>query len=182
MDSSVLTKDNFMRYTGKSDGNSWNFERFNPEYFRHIEYCIAELMKMGIEADLILMHPYDRWGFSCMTEEQDELYLRYVTARFSVFRNVWWALANEYDVMSKSIDNWEQYAKIIMENDPYNHLRSIHNCITFYDHIRPWITHCSIQRQDIYKTAEYTNEWRELYKKPIVLDEIAYEGNIQHGW
>lgn len=182
MDSSVLTKDNFMRYTGKSDGNSWDFERFNPEYFRHIEYCIAELMKMGIEADLILMHPYDRWGFSCMTEEQDELYLRYVTARFSAFRNVWWALANEYDVMSKSIDNWERYAKIIMENDPYNHLRSIHNCITFYDHTRPWITHCSIQRQDIYKTAEYTNEWRELYKKPIVLDEIAYEGNIQHGW
>lgn len=182
MDSSVLTKDNFMRYTGKSDGNSWNFERFNPEYFRHIEYCIAELMKMGIEADLILMHPYDRWGFSCMTEQQDELYLRYVTARFSAFRNVWWALANEYDLMSKSIDNWEQYAKIIMENDPYNHLRSIHNCITFYDHTRPWITHCSIQRQDLYKTAEYTNEWRELYKKPIVLDEIAYEGNIQHGW
>ena len=26
------------------------------------------------------------------------------------------------------------------------------------------------------------NEWRERYKKPIVLDEIAYEGNIQHGW
>jgi hypothetical protein len=52
----------------------------------------------------------------------------------------------------------------------------------FYDHSRPWITHCSIQRQDIYKTAEYVTEWRERYKKPIVLDEIAYEGNIQHGW
>lgn len=95
---------------------------------------------------------------------------------------MWWALANEYDLMSKSIDNWEQYAKIIMENDPYDHLRSIHNCITFYDHTRPWITHCSIQRQDLYKSSEYVNEWRECYKKPIVLDEMAYEGNIQHGW
>ena len=26
------------------------------------------------------------------------------------------------------------------------------------------------------------NEWRSRYKKPVVLDEIAYEGNIQHGW
>ena len=40
----------------------------------------------------------------------------------------------------------------------------------------------SIQRQDIYKTAELVNEWRERYRKPAVLDEIAYEGNIQHGW
>ncbi|NLW12463.1 MAG: DUF5605 domain-containing protein, partial [Clostridiaceae bacterium] len=46
----------------------------------------------------------------------------------------------------------------------------------------PWITHCSIQRQDFYKTAEFTDYWRAKYRKPIVLDEIVYEGNIQHGW
>lgn len=182
MDSSVLTKENFMEYTGKTEGNNWDYMRFNPEYFRHIEYCITKLMQMGIESDLILMHPYDRWGFSCMSEQQDELYLQYVTSRFSAFRNVWWALANEYDLMPKSMDVWERYAEIIMKNDPYNHLRSIHNCITFYDHTKPWITHCSIQRQDLYKSAELVNEWRERYKKPIVLDEMAYEGNIQYGW
>ncbi|MBQ7981828.1 MAG: DUF5605 domain-containing protein, partial [Oscillospiraceae bacterium] len=183
MDSSVLTKENFMEYTGKTEGNRWDFFCFNPEYFRHIERCITELMNCGIEADLILMHPYDRWGFSKMTAEQDEFYLRYVTARFSAFRNVWWALANEYDILSnKSVDDWERFAEIIMECDPYNHLRSIHNCMGFYDHTRPWITHCSIQRQDLYKSSEFVNEWREKYQKPIVLDEIAYEGNIQHGW
>lgn len=182
MDSSVLTKDNFMEYTGKTEGNNWNYTRFNTEYFRHIEYCIVELMKMGIEADLILMHPYDRWGFSCMTASQDELYLKYVTARFSAFRNIWWALANEYDIMSKSETDWERFAEIIMANDPYDHLRSIHNCIAFYDHNKPWITHCSIQRQDLYKSAELVNELRERYQKPIVFDEMAYEGNIQYGW
>lgn len=183
MDSSVLTKDNFMKYTGKTEGNHWDFSRFNPDYFRHIEYCIAELMKCGIEADIILMHPYDRWGFSCMTSEQDERYLRYVTARFSSFRNVWWALANEYDIMQqKSVADWERFAEIIVESDPYNHLRSIHNCFGFYDHTKPWITHCSIQRQDLYKSSELVNEWRERYQKPIVLDEMAYEGNIEHGW
>ena len=128
-------------------------------------------------------YPYDRWGFSQMTKEQDDLYWKYVIARFCAYRNIWWALANEYDLFpKKTVEDWERYAKIICEKDPYNHLRSIHNCIPFYDHSRPWITHCSIQRQDLYKSSEYVNEWRERYKKPIVLDEIAYEGNIQHGW
>ena len=183
MDSSVLTKSNFWGYGADSEGNNWDFTRFNPEHFRHIEYCISELQKIGVEADIILFHPYDRWGFSAMTAEQNELYLRYVTARFSAYRNVWWSLANEYDaVKSKSLEDWERIAEVIKENDPYGRLMSIHNWINFYDYTKPWVTHCCIQRQDLYRTSEYTNEWRERFKKPIVLDEIAYEGNIQHGW
>lgn len=183
MDSSVLTTENFNEYTEKTEGNHFDFYRFRPEHFRHIEHCIEKLGKMGIEADLIVMHPYDRWGFSQMTPEQDDLYWKYVVARFAAYHNVWWAFANEYDIMSqKSIADWERYADLVCRMDPYQHLRSIHNCRPFYDHTRPWITHCSIQRQDLYKSAECTNEWRERYRKPVVLDEIAYEGNIQHGW
>lgn len=183
MDSSVLTKENFLEYTGKTEGNHFDLFRFNPEHFRHIEWCIESLQKLGIEADIIVMHPYDRWGFSQMTREQDTLYWKYVLARFSAFRNVWWALANEYDLFEhKTIEDWEWYAALIQKYDHYRHLRSIHNCRPFYDHNRPWITHCSIQRQDLYKTAELTDYWREVYHKPVVLDEIAYEGNIQHGW
>ena len=179
----MLTKDNFQEYTEKTEGNHFDLTRFNPAHFRHIEWCVEQLQALGIEADLIVMHPYDRWGFSCMTREQDHLYWRYVLARFAAYRNIWWSLANEYDIFEhKTIEDWERYAKLICEHDPYHHLRSIHNCIAFYDHSRPWVTHCSIQRQDIYKTAELVNEWRERYCKPAVLDEIAYEGNIQHGW
>lgn len=183
MDSSVLTKENFQQYGGESEGNHWDFTRFRPEYFQHIEWCIQRLAELGIEADLILFHPYDRWGFSRLSRGECDLYLEYVTARFSAFRNVWWALANEYDILShRNTEDWEHYAEIVMKNDPYDHLRSIHNCMAFYDHTRPWITHCSIQRQDIYKTTEYTDQWRDKYQKPVVLDEIAYEGNIQFGW
>ena len=183
MDSGVLTKENFQDYTGKTEGNHFDLERFNPAHFRHIESCILKLQELGIEADLIVMHPYDRWGFSCMTKEQDALYWSYVLARFAAYRNVWWSLANEYDfIPGKTLADWEGYAELICRKDPYNHLRSIHNGRHFYDHNRPWITHCSIQRVDLYKSAELVNEWREKYRKPVVLDEIAYEGNIQHGW
>lgn len=44
-----------------------------------------------------------------------------------------------------------------------------------YDYTRPWITHVSVQRFDVYKTAEMVTEWRELYQKPIVVDEYEVE-------
>ena len=183
MDSSVLSKENFQEYVGNPKGNEWDLEMFNVKHFRHLDKSIEALKAINIEADLIVMHPYDRWGFSLMSKEQDDLYWKYVIARFSAYRNVWWSLANEYDLMpQKSIEDWERYAQIICQKDPYNHLRSIHNCRPFYDYTRPWITHCSMQRQEVYKTAENVTEWRQRYNKPIVLDEIVYEGNIQHGW
>lgn len=183
MDSSVLTVDNFWSYSPDSQGNDWDFERFNPAHFAHIESCIERLAAIGVEADLILWHPYDRWGFSQMSKAQDDLYLNYVIARFGAYHNVWWSLANEYDLLrKKELSDWERFAAILCEKDPYQHLRSVHNCGPFYDYTRPWVTHCSIQRQDLYKTAELVTQWRTRYKKPVVLDEIAYEGNIQYGW
>lgn len=183
MDSSVLTKENFKNYNGATKGNNWDFSRFNATHFQLFEKRIEDLMKLGIEADIIVMHPYDRWGFSEMTAEQDDLYWNYVVSRFAAYRNVWWSLANEYDLMSKKTTNdWERYAAILCKKDPYRHLRSIHNCRSFYDYSRPWVTHCSIQRTDLHKTAEFTSNWRESYGKPVVLDEIVYEGNINHCW
>ncbi len=183
VDSSGITSENFQDYTGRTDGNDWDLYRFNPEHFRHIERCIARLADMGIEADIIVFHPYDRWGFSMMSGDQDIFYIDYLIRRFSAFRNVWWSMANEYDLFErKNLADWETIGSYFMKNDPYGHLRSIHNCKEFYDHSRSWITHCSIQRQDVYRTAENTDEWRDKYKKPVVLDEISYEGDIQHGW
>lgn len=161
----------------------WDYARFNPAFFRHLEERIADLGRLGIEADLILFHPYDRWGFSEMEPSDDDRYLRYIIARLSAFRNVWWSLANEYDLMwAKKAEDWERYAQIIGEHDPAGHLLSNHNWLNFFDHSRPWVTHCSIQRIDVYKTAEATNEWREKWQKPVVIDECAYEGNIDQGW
>jgi len=168
----------------------FNFTKFNPEFFRHLEKRILDLQQIGIECDLILFHPYDRWGFSKMSAENDDMYLKYIVSRLSSFRNIWWSLANEYDMFmdsttnipTKTIDDWERLAYIVQRNDPYQHLRSIHNCLKFYDYGKPWVTHCSIQRIDAFKTSENTNEWRKLYGKPIVIDECGYEGNINHGW
>lgn len=164
-------------------GFHWDFARFCPEYFRHLEKAIIRLGQLGIEADIILFHPYDRWGFSRIPRRDEQRYLQYIASRISAYRNVWWSLANEYDLTPDRVPaDWELYAQTLQSCDPYRHLMSIHNCGPFYDHTRPWVTHCCMQRQDIYRTTEYVDEWREQYRKPVIVDEMGYEGNIQHGW
>jgi hypothetical protein len=166
-----------------SPADGFDFQRPSPRYWAHLERRIGQLGELGIEADLILFHGYDRWGFATMDPVADDRYVKYAVARLASFANVWWSLANEYDLLfEKDTEDWERFARIVQENDPVGHLLSIHNCREFYDHSRPWITHASIQRQDIYKTSEMTTEWRERWGKPVVIDECAYEGNIDQGW
>ena len=163
----------------RAAGGGWDFTRFNPAYFQHQEKRIGQLRDLGIEADLILFHPYDRWGFAAMDADSDDRYLRYLVARLAAYRNVWWSMANEYDLMpNKTTADWDRFFRIVQEGDPYQHLRSIHNCREFFDHGKPWITHCSVQRWNV----EDTRQWRDQYKKPVVLDECRYEGNIPNQW
>jgi hypothetical protein len=163
--------------------DGFDLERFDPAHFRRLERRITQLAELGIQADLILFHAYDRWGFADLGPAVDDRYLRYVVRRLSAFANVWWSMANEYDLLwAKEESDWERLAAIVGEEDPFGHLNSIHNCRPFYDYSRPWITHVSAQRVDVYRTAENTDEWRERWGKPVVLDECAYEGDIDQGW
>ncbi|MCZ4346033.1 DUF5060 domain-containing protein [Devosia neptuniae] len=161
------------------EGWSFDFERFNPAFFHHLEKRINDLAAIGVEADLIVLHPYDRWGFSRMTPAQDDLYLRYLVARLSAFPNVWWSMANEYDFMaSKSLDDWNRMIEVVSDSDPFDHLLSIHNGFAPFDYNHPKITHVSIQRQDTSRALE----WRLAHGKPISDDECSYEGDIAEDW
>ncbi|MEV7389194.1 DUF5605 domain-containing protein [Streptomyces sp. NPDC091215] len=166
-----------------SPADGWDTTRFDPRFFRRFENEVHALRHLGIEADVILFHPYDRWGFAELGREVDDRLTRYAVRRISALSNVWWSMANEYDlVKAKTEADWERLAGIVVQEDPVDHLTSIHNYDKFYDHTRPWITHCSIQRIDPYRTAENTDVWRKRWDKPVVVDECGYEGDIDHGW
>ncbi len=167
----------------------WDKARFNPAFFTRLEELISQLCGMGIEVDLILFHPYDggHWGFDRMSAEEDERYLRYVIARLGAYRNIWWSIANEYDYMKeKKKADWDRIVEIAAQADPYHHLLSIHQGDVMYDHWKPSITHASIQlgsRNDgielgfgVYKAH------RDVYQKPVIYDEVGYEGNLPQRW
>ena len=88
----------------------WDTTRFNPAFFRHLEQRVGQLRDLGIEADLILHHPYDdkrEWGLDNMPREVDDRYARYLVARLAAYRNVWWSLANEFDfIRTKTDADW----------------------------------------------------------------------------
>jgi hypothetical protein len=164
---------------------TWDFTRFNPAFFQHLERRIGQLRDLGIEADLILFHPYDKghWGFDRMKPADDDRYLRYVVARLCAYRNVWWSLANEYDFMTEKTEaDWDRYFRIVVENDPHGHLRSIHNGHRLYNHTQPWVTHVSMQNGSAVADFGRAVLLRDPYRKPIVFDEVKYEGDLEQRW
>lgn len=123
----------------------WDYTRFNPEYFAHVERCIDSLAAIGVEADVVLFHPYDdgRWNFDKMPMDVNLRYVEYVVARLGAFRNVWWSLANEYDFLRHlEIADWDKITRAVVDNDPYSHLCSIHSYTAkYYKYWMPEYTH-----------------------------------------
>ncbi len=168
-----------------ADG-SWDYTRFNPEYFRYVEERIAALREIGVEADLILFHPYDggRWGFDRMPLEANLRYLKYITARYSAFRNIWWSLANEFDgVNGIPLEDWPKFAEAVSSGDPYGHLLSIHGyTATYADYWEPEYTHASIQDHAPVMERGRAAIVKHIYRKPVIFDEVCYEGNVGSRW
>jgi PKD repeat protein len=176
----------FFAFQKRADGK-FDFNKPDPAFWQHFEQRVLDLQKLGLEADLILWHPYDRWGFADMSDEADDRYLRYCIARLGAFRNVWWSLANEYDFMTeqrpghrgnKQWEDWDRFFGILQKEDPHQRLRGIHNGSKWYDHTKAWVTHASLQTSDMNRGVRF----REQYRKPVLYDECKYEGNVREGW
>lgn len=162
----------------------WDTTRFNPAFFRNLEERVGQLRDLGIQADLILFHPYGgTWGFSNLDAASDDRYVRYLVARLAAYRNVWWSLANEYDfIRTKHESDWDRLFQIVWHSDPYGHLRSIHNGARIYNDTLPWVTHASIQNGAAVEDPERAVLYRDVYRKPVVFDEVKYEGDIAARW
>lgn len=151
-----------------------------------MEKRIGDLKNLGIEADLILFHPYDkgRWGFDSMPMETNVAYVKYLVARLSSFSNVWWSLANEYDyVASKTEKDWKALIRTVVASDPYRHLCSIHgSTATYFPYWMEELTHASIQDEAPVEDFGRASIVRNIYRKPVVFDEVCYEGNLSSRW
>ncbi|HEY1790171.1 MAG TPA: DUF5060 domain-containing protein [Verrucomicrobiae bacterium] len=166
-----------------SPPHDWDLTRFNPEYFQHYEQRISQLRDLGIQADLILFNPYGKWGFNTMTAAEDDAYVRYVVARFSAYRNVWWCLANEYDfIRTKTDADWDRMGLLVQACDPYDHLRSIHNGSLLYDYGKSWVTHACIQNGIAVQSPGSAELYRDAWRKPVIYDEVKYEGDGKFRW
>lgn len=162
----------------RSEGG-FDFGRPCYPFWELLEENLKKLEELGIQADLILFHPYDCWGFKRMSRKQSMDYLSYLVRRLSAFPNVWWSLANEYDLMNDfEPDRWKEFSAFLGKNDVYHHLLSNHNFSAPWDFADPYTTHCCLQSAEAEKIPLY----QKRYGKPVILDEMGYEGNIPYNW
>ena len=172
----------------QADG-TFDFDRPDPAFWHHLEQRILDLQRLGIEADLILWHPYDRWGFADMSDPQDDRYLRYCIARLSAYRNVWWSLANEFDFMT---DRPEGRIEGIKTNgrlgpvlpDSAERRSSPPHCAASTTERSGTTTPSPGSRTPACRRPTWpaASGYREKYQKPVIYDECKYEGNIPQGW
>lgn len=167
----------------KTDGR-WDVTRPVPAFFQRLDRAVEVLGDRGIQADVLIYNAYDRgqFGLNELTEEEDAIYLRYLVARLAAHPHVWWSLCNEFDQLERPAERWDRTGALLAEIDPYDHLRSIHNWIEMHDNNQPWITHASIQNGSATTEFGRANLYRDVYGKPVVLDEIKYEGDIPDRW
>lgn len=157
----------------------WDVHHPKFAFWDAFEARLQQLFELGIQVDLILFHPYDRWGFSSMSREDNLVYLDYVVRRFSAFPNLWWSLANEYDLCGyKTAEDWDAFGAFLLKEDVYRHLVGNHNCFALFDHSKPYITHVSLQNRLMCRVSEL----QKKYGKPVCYDECCYEGNLNETW
>lgn len=180
----------YKKISESRDGNGkikfvWDFTKFEPSFFQHLEKRIDDLKNLGIEADVIIFHPYDKghWGFDSLGKENDLKYIKYLTARLASFRNVWWSMANEFDyIKTKPRADWDVYTKAVVAADPYKHLCSIHNGSVYYDNWKPEFTHVSIQNGSTVEDFGRATLLRDVFFRPMLYDEVCYEGDLPQRW
>lgn len=85
---------------------------------------------------------------------------------------------------------WDRLFAHLRARDPYRRMASIHNAELLYDHGHPWVSHISLQgvmtgvpwdpegKGYARRLAQATAALRRRYGKPVVWDEVWYEGNM----
>ena len=132
-----------------NDPGQWDVHRPNMELWERLESHIARLGGLGIQVDLIIFHPYDRWGFSKFPRREACVYLDYLTRRLGAFPNLWWSMANEYDLLDYTKEDWECLAQFLHDHDPYHHLLSNHQMVIPWDFANENTTHICLQTSDL---------------------------------
>lgn len=73
---------------------------------------------------------------------------------------------------------WDALFQTVHDEDPSNHLLSIHNNAYLYNYSQPWVSHFSLQH-----THNHPRDlWATYGLKPVMYDEVKYEGRLASNW
>lgn len=151
-----------------------DFARLNPDFFRHFDRVMTAMMVRGVVAHLFFKVYNKEVNWPTPASREDDLFFRYVTARYAAFPNVVWDFAKESG-REKDTDYIRGRLTLIRAHDPYGRLLTTHTDGRFYS--RPenqalidFPTHQT--HKDLYGAALRQRAGRAW---PIVNSEYGYE-------
>jgi hypothetical protein len=119
-------------YAWEGTNDQPDHSRFNLAYWQHYDRVIEALYQHGMGAH-ILMKVYNKqvkWPANGSPE--DDLYYRWLIARYSAYPNVVWDLAKEAQY-EKNLDYKMGRLRFVRTNDSYHRLLTVHDDKANYD-------------------------------------------------
>jgi len=165
-------------YAWEGSNEQPDHTRFNLPYWRHYDRVMQAMYERGIVTH-ILMKVYNKqvkWPANGSPE--DDLYFRWLIARYSAYPNVTWDLAKEAQ-KEKDLDYKIGRLRFIRANDPYRRLLTVHDDRAVYDRGA---------YDDLldYRSDQQHKTWRETMLAhlrqrawPVINTEFGYEHGPQ---
>ena len=164
--------------------------RPNPAWFHErVDAAVAAACAHDIVADIILSGPDTREARAAVRAGQNggdpTPYLRYMAARYGSYPNVWFCLANEWDIKNPHYlaEEVRRAGRILRDHLPYPTPVSIHGRPADWNRDLnarpPWHDHVILQGKikRLAKSADFIA--RNVARGggvPVVNDELGYEG------
>jgi hypothetical protein len=109
-----------------------DYSRFNLAYWQHYDYVIEALRQRGMVAHIMIKVYNKLVNWPAKGSPEDDLYFRWLIARYAAYPNVHWDLSKESN-NEKDLDYKLGRIKFIRDNDAYHHPITTHTDLKTFD-------------------------------------------------
>jgi hypothetical protein len=106
--------------------------RFSLPYWQHYDRVMDAMYRRGIVAHILMKVYNKKVNWPANGSPEDDLYFRWLIARYSAYPNVTWDLAKEANY-EKDVNYKIARLQFIRANDPYRRLLTVHDDHATYD-------------------------------------------------
>ena len=161
-------------YAWEGSNEKPDHSRFNLAYWRHYDRVMDALHRRGIVAHILIRVYNKQVNWPENGSPADDMYYRWLLARYAAYSNVTWDLAKEANY-EKDLEYKTGRLRYIRANDPYHRLLTVHDDHATYD---------SGAYDDLldYRSDQQHTDWRKVmlahlqqHAWPIINTEFGYE-------
>jgi hypothetical protein len=161
-------------YAWEGSNDKPDHTRFNLPYWRHYDRVIEAMYRRGIVAHIFTKVYNKQVNWPANGSAEDDLYFRWLIARYSAYPNVSWDLSKEAN-NEKDLAYKVGRLRFIRSNDPYRRLITVHDDHATYDRNA---------YDDLldYRSDQQHSKWRDTmlnhlqqHAWPVINAEFGYE-------